>query len=152
MSYAAFDWTIATGAGATVSLETERLSPMLSNTVEAGYLTTAPSYTRDQWLFKVHFKILRASGYIYLNDFFHSHRGGQLFHFRIPVGLFGIPLEFYYADPGGLSPWSSELEIGYGEAPTYLCRFLNQSLAIARREDTVQNYWHTVSPLEIRQV
>jgi len=36
MSYAAFDWTIATGAGATVSLETERLSPMLSNTVEAG--------------------------------------------------------------------------------------------------------------------
>jgi hypothetical protein len=152
MSYDTWDWTILTGVGATCNITTDRLSPVLSNTVEAGYLETGPKYSRDNWLFKVNFKVLRPSGYVYLVNFYHDHRGGQLFYFKLPFGLQGIPLELYSADPGGQSPWSSEVDLGAGEAPTYLARIMNNNLPIVRRDDTVQNYWYSESPLEIRTV
>lgn len=151
MAYSTWDWSKVTGVGATCSIDTERLSPALSDEVQAGYITTAPAFSKDFWLFKINFKVIRSPGYIYLVDFFHSHRGGQLFYFKLPFGLYGIPLEFYTADPGGVSPWSSEKEIGYGEPPTYLVRFMNQSLPITRRDDTAQNYWFSSSPIELRQ-
>lgn len=151
MAYATWDWSKLTGVGATCSIETDRLSPQLSHEVQAGYLVTAPAFTKDFWIFRINFKVLRPSGYIYLIDFFHSHRGGGLFYFRLPFGLYGIPLEFYTADPGGISPWSSELDPGFGEAPTYLVRFTNKSLPLTRRDDTTNNYWFSTSPIELRQ-
>jgi hypothetical protein len=64
--------------------------------------------------------------------------------------LYGIPPEFYTADPGGINPWSSEVEIGYGESPTHLVRIEADSLEADRLQDSVDNYWRV--SIQLRQV
>jgi hypothetical protein len=144
MSYDTFAWTLtedAQGAGYPQTFRPKRLSPILRQTVEAGYMVTRPKFTKDQWVFTTGWKTMKPSGYIYLVDFFNDHRGGTGFYFTWPVGLFGIPPQMYFADPGGISPWSSEVEPGFGESPTYLVRFDMDELDFDRVEGVRNNLW-----------
>lgn len=150
MAYDTFSWDADSGAGNPSAFEARRNSPLLKQDTEAGYTITRPKYTRDFWVFAVTWSLLRPHSYIYLVDFFHDHRGGQAFYFKAPWGLYGIPEELYTADPGGLDPWSSEIEAGYGDPPTYLVRFNSDILPIAKARQI--SCWSTPSPVEFRQL
>jgi hypothetical protein len=150
MAYDTFSWDPDTGAGNPSAFEGRRNSPIVGPDLDAGYAETAPEYTRDLWTFTVSWSILRPASYIYLVDFFHDHRGGLPFYFRQPWGLYGIPPEYETADPGGLSPWSSEVDPGYGDAPTHLVRFNSGVLPIAKARQV--SCWSTTSPVEFRQI
>lgn len=150
MAYDTFSWDKDAGAGNPSAFEGQRNSPIITQESEAGYFPTAPKYTRDFWIFSVSWSLVRPASYIYLMDFWHDHRGGIPFYFKQPWGLYGIPPEFYTADPGGLSPWSSEVEPGYGDAPTYLVRFNSDVIPIAKARQV--SCWTTTRPVEFRQI
>lgn len=150
MAYVTFSWDVDAGAGFPSGLESRRHSPLVTQDSEAGYTLSRPRYTRDYWVFAVTWAIIRPASYVYLVDFFHAHRGGDPFYFKIPWGLYGIPPEYYTADPGGVSPWSSEIEPGYGDAPTYLVRFNSDILPIGKARQV--SCWTTMSPIEFRQL
>jgi hypothetical protein len=144
MAYDTWAWALtedAQGAGYPQRFQPIRTDPRLGQRVEAGYSPTRPKYTKAYWIFNVGWSTLHPSGYIYLVDFFDDHRGGIPFYFTWPVGLYGIPPQLYFADPGGLSPWSSEVEPGFGESPTYLCQFDMDELGAERVEGVSNNYW-----------
>jgi hypothetical protein len=125
----------------------------LSQASDAGYYATRPAFTRDRWLVELEFKMVRPSGFTYIVDFFHDHRGGTPFYFRFYFGLWGIPPEYAIADPGGVSPWSSEIEPGFGDAPTWLVRFdPSMSKLPFSRYRAAENYWEMTSPLVVVQI
>jgi hypothetical protein len=124
---------------------------MLKQDKESGYQQTAPLFTKDCWKFSVEWGLIMPASYIYLVNFWHDHRGGQLFYFAWPWGLYGIPLEMYNADPSGSSPWSSEVDVGFGDAPTYLVYFTQDEFPIERHM-TPENYWKTSGAIELRSV
>lgn len=148
MSYVTWDWSRETGTGNPSALEPRRVSPLMKNENDAGYVFTSPLHTRDYWIFSVSFALIRPQGWVYLVDLFHAHRGGLPFYFLMPWGLYGYPEPFDTADPGGVSPWSSEVEIGYGEGPTWLVRFNSDQLPVTRLKMS-DNYWATSSPIEL---
>jgi len=149
MPYTNWDWAEAGYPnGAFVP---SRKSPLMRNSGDAGYTQTRPMWTRDLWVFNVEYSVIMPEAYIYIVNFWHTMRGGALFYFTWPVGLYGIPPEYYFADPGGLSPWSSEEAIGYGESPEHLVRFGMDELAVSRVMAT-ENYWATSSPIIFEQV
>jgi hypothetical protein len=150
MSYDTFSWDKDVGAGNPSGFEARRQSPIVKQETEAGYTVTRAQYTRDFWLFNVTWTLLRPQGYVYLVQFFHDHRGGTPFYFQPPWGLYGIPPEYETADPGGVSPWSSELEPGYGDSPTYLVRFNSDVLPVSKTRQI--DCWQTTSAIEFRQV
>jgi hypothetical protein len=150
MAYDTWDWNKDTGSGNPSGFEPNRVSPTLKQDKESGNTATRPLYTRDYWIFSVDFSLIRPNGYIYIIDFFHAHRGGLPFYMTWPVGLYGIPPEYYTADPGGLSPWSSEVEPGYGESPTYLVRFNQDQLPVKKARQI--SCWQTSAPMEFRQL
>jgi hypothetical protein len=144
MAYDTWAWALtddAQGVGYPQRFNPKRISPLRKQSVEAGYTVTRPKFTKDYWIFTVGWDTLHPSGYIYLVDFFYDHRGGVAFYFTWPVGLYGIPPQMYFADPGGVSPWSSEVEPGFGESPTYLCRFDMDELSADRVQQVANNYW-----------
>jgi hypothetical protein len=131
------------------------MSPVLYNDTDAGYRMTSPKHTKDRWKASFDYNDnLSPSGFIYLADFYDTHRGGALFYFKIHLGLYGIPYEYYQANPGGINIWDSEIEPGYGDAPTWLVRFDPEmgELAVDRTKLVVNNYWSTVSPIVVVQV
>ena len=149
MAYATWSWTDAglpNGAW-----RTKRRSIRLKNENDSGYPQTRPLYTRDLWTFELEYAVLGPAAYVYVVGFFHDHRGGDLFYLNGPWGLYGIPPEYYVADPGGLSPWSSEIEPGYGDAPTHLVRFGMDELSIERFA-YVSDQWATSAPIIFEQV
>jgi hypothetical protein len=150
MAYDTWSWDRETGAGFPSGFEPSRVSPILTQDKEAGYTPTRPLYTKDFWVFSVEFSLIRPPSYIYMIDFFHDHRGGIPFYFLWPWGLWGIPEQFYTADPGGIDPWSSEVEPGYGDSPTWLVRFNQDRIPIKRSKQL--GHWATSAPLEFRQL
>lgn len=152
MSYVKWDWTTETGSGQPSGFESVRRSPQERHDIDAGYQATSPNYTCDKWLYKVEFACIEPSCFVWLVDFWHAHRGGQFFYFTWPVGLFGLPEELYTADPGGSSPWSSELAPGFGEAMWHLCRFKDDEFPLKRRSSTIENTWATTGAIQIEQV
>ena len=143
-------WNLADGGSGEPNGEFTpiRYSRMLTNESEAGYRYTRAAFTKDYWILKVGWNAMYPSGYIYTMDFFHAHRGGQLFYMKWPLGLYGIPYEYYFADPGGTGVWSSETEIGYGDGPTLLVQFTTDQLS-ASRVMSPENYWQV--SFEVRQ-
>jgi hypothetical protein len=125
-----------------------RVSPILKQDDDAGYQITRPLYTKDHWLFRVDFALIRPASMIYMTDFFHDHRGGTAFYFKTSFGLYGIPETYALADPGGISPWSSEVDPGYGESPTWLVRFVSDRLGFKRLRKH-DNYWGLTEPMEL---
>lgn len=152
MSYTKWDWSVESGSGLPRGFEPVRRSPQRRHETDAGYFETEPKYTRDTWLFRVEWGHIYPQCYIWLVNFWHAHRGGQLFHFTWPVGLYGLPPEFDTADPGGVSPWSSEIEPGYGEAMWHLCRFVGDDFGVRRIDSAIDNLWNTTGAIEIEQV
>lgn len=148
MAYDTWDWDKTTGVGYPSGVELKRQSPTLRQSSDAGYVSTRPAFTRDRWLIGVSFALIRPAGFIYLVDFFHSHRGGTPFYWKCHFGFYGIPYTYELADPGGISPWSSEIDPGYGDAPTWLVRFNADDLPLSRLK-MHDNYWATSSPIEL---
>ena len=149
MAYDTWDWDQAGYPNR--GFQPIRKSPRLMNSGDAGYAQTRPLWTRDLWTFNLEYSVVYPEGFIYIVNFWHSMRGGALFYLPWPVGLYGIPPEYYTADPGGLSPWSSEVEPGYGEGPTHLVRFGMDDLSLSRVA-APENYWFTVAPIVFEQV
>lgn len=150
MSYVQWEWDLsASGSGLPNGEFTPtRHSPLVKNETDAGYRYTRAAFPKDYWTFRVGWNAISPSGYIYVMDFFHSHRGGQLFYMEWPVALYGIPYEYYFADPGGTGIWSSETEIGYGEGPNLLVQFITEEMS-ASRVMGPENYWQLT--FEVRQ-
>lgn len=148
MAYVTWDWS---QSGYPSNFSPSRKSPQLRNENDAAYVQTRPQWTRDLWVISLEFSIIRPASYTYLIDFFHTHRGGAFFYWMWPYGLYGIPPEYYTADPGGLSPWSSELTPGFGEAMTLLVRFGMNEFPVSRRK-TAENIWATTSPIILEQI
>lgn len=128
-----------------------RVSPVLIQDKEAGYQVTRPKFTKDIWKFQIEYARMKPSAYIWLVNFFHLHRGGQLFYFQWPFGGFGIPEEYQEPNPGSPLPFSTEIAVGYGEGPVHIARFVSTELAVKRLR-AHDNYWATTSPIEIVQV
>ncbi len=139
MSYQTLDYS---KSGYPSSFAPKRVSHFLAQDTEAGYSQTSPSFTRDYWSFSVGWAAMSPDSYVYLMNFFHSHRGGQFFYFRWPTGIFGADGStsglsdtdalnapgIYEADPGGVFPFSSEIAQGFGYSPIQLVRFDIQEL------------------------
>lgn len=151
MSYVKWDWSVETGFGPPAGFEPVRRSPQSRHETDAGYFDSEPKYTRDTWLFRVSWGHIHPPCYVRLVNFWHAHRGGQLFYFTWPMGLYGLPPEFDMADPGGVSPWSSELVPGYGEAMWHLCSFKGDEFPVKRLESAIENIWATTGTIEIEQ-
>jgi hypothetical protein len=151
MSYDTFDYTLS---GYPSSFAPKRVSKILKQDTEAGYTATAPAFTKDYWIFTVGWNAMQPDGYVYLVNFFHSHRGGLQFYFRWPTGIFGEAgsriglsdndITKYYtnapdlaASPGSTYPFGSEKEQGFGHSPIYLVKFdmdeLESTLIMARK-------------------
>ncbi len=148
MSYDTFDYSIS---GYPSSFSPRRISKILKQETEAGYTATSAAFTRDYWTFQVGWNAMSPNGYIYLMNFYHSHRGGSLFYFRWPTGQFGaegstsgLSSDYvagapgaYEADPGSSYPFGSETAPGFGYSSIYLVRFdiddMEASLINARK-------------------
>lgn len=148
MAYDTWSWDKDTGTGGPTGFDMDRLSEQLVNENDAGYNFTEPLNTKDRWIFTISFSIIRPQGMVYLTDFFHSHRGGAPFYFRAPWGFYGRPEYLYTADPGGVSPWSSEIEPGFGDSPTWKVYFKSTRLPFSRHQ-TKNNYWYLREPIEL---
>jgi hypothetical protein len=151
MAYVTWDWDRDTGTGYPSKVEIHRLSPVVRSDTESGYQITRSKWTRDRWLIVIDFALIRPTGFIYLVDFFHAHRGGAAFYWMYPYGIYGIPEEMMTADPGGSSPWSSEVEPGFGDAPTWLCRFATDKLPLSRQKRH-DNYMQLSEPIQLIQI
>lgn len=144
MAYETWNWTLdesGGGSGLPQRFLPKRVSPLLKQETEAGYIVTRPKYTKDHWIFQVGWDTMHPAGYVYLANFFYARRGGDLFYFTWPVALYGLPSELYTADPGGISLWASEVEPAYGVSPTWLVRFNQDELNAERVQGVENNYW-----------
>ena len=151
MSYLTWDWDSATGSGWPSAFMPEHVDPILTQESEAGVVSTEPLFTAPHWVFNLEFSVIRPWGYIYLVNWRHTHRGGIPFYFRWPYELAGIPPEAYLADPGGITPWSSEIAPLAGHGPTYLVYWVNDTFQVARRKG-VNNYYNGSGTIQLRSV
>jgi hypothetical protein len=128
---------------------------VLESQTESGHKETASDDVRGRWIFKIGLSHITPEYYIYLVDFFHAHRGGALFYFKVPYGIAGIPEEGGTSIPGGDNPWDSEVEPGAGEGPTYLVRRVQRQFGAKKKfldKGTPENYYETTEDLEFEQV
>lgn len=133
-SWDAWDWVQSSSPNG--SFTATRLSPTVRSNKIAGYQQTRAQNTKDRWNWKIAWEIVSSESFQYIFDFFHAHRGGQLFYMTWLSGLFGMPDELVTATPGGVNPFDSEVVIGYGEGPTILCRFVNDDLTMDKLKHT----------------
>lgn len=148
MAYETWDWD---SIGKACDFNPKRNSPTVRSPDAAGYVKTRTMWTRDLWVFTLNYHFLGPSAYVYLVNFFHTHRGGTLFYFPWPIVLMNYPPMGGDADAGGNQPFDSELDVGFNEGPTILGRFGMDALD-CRRIPNKRNYWRTNSPIIIEQV
>lgn len=149
MAYDTFSWDRDTGAGYPSAFEPRRQNPILTNTDGAAYDAIRPRFSRGRWLFLVSFSIIRPQGFMYLVQWHHDHVG-EAFYFQWPWQMFGTPDAFGEADPGGVSPWASEVTPGFGDPPTHLVYMPQDFLPLSKAKQV--DCWMTTQPIEFQQV
>ncbi len=122
---------------------------------EAGYDTCRPRWTRNRMKIVLEWSgsegMMSPASFNALLEFFWNRRGPALpFYFQVPVGLYGSPDGYSgEADPSGLDPFDTEVDVGYGEGPVYLVRFTQEELPF---RFLFPNHWYTESPVELLKV
>lgn len=149
MPYDTWDWDKITGSGTTCVFRPKRIDPILSQDSESGTSSTEPLFTAGYWIFTIQFSLLKPWNYIWLVDWKHSHRGGTPFYIEWPMEMAGVPEGAEQADPGGISPWSSEIDVGAGQGPTFLMYWMSDDIESDRLFGSV-NYWSSVT-IQLRQ-
>lgn len=152
MAYDSWPWNETVGGEFTPdSFECEWVDPALIQESESGQVSSEPLFTDGYWIFTKEFKGVRPQGFIDFLNFYYDHRGGAPFYFRFPFELAGVPEGAEAADPGGLGPWPSEVEVGAGEAFTKLVIWQQDSLRF-KRLPTEENYWEITGSIVLRQI
>ena len=152
MPYESWSWNAIVGGEFTPDdFECEWNDPIFSQESESGQISSEPLFTNGFWVFTMDFKCVRPWSFVDFINFYYRHRGGLPFYFRFPFELAGIPEEAYYADPGGLGPWASEVEPGAGESFTKLVVWLQDSMKF-KRIHSYENIWEINGQIVLRQI
>lgn len=151
MAYDTWDWDPTTGSGRETGFLANPVDPLLSQGSESGAFSTEPLYTSGFWLVELKFGALRPWNYIWLVNWKYTHRGIP-FYWRWPFEMAGAPDEIEFADPGGLSPWSSEVEVLAGYGPTFLMLWVDDDFPVSRVPNVQNNYWEAARAVTLRQV
>jgi hypothetical protein len=151
MVYDTWDWSPVTGSGMPSGFMPDRVDPDLAQEAESGVITSEPQYTAGHWVFDLEFSMIRPWSWIWLIDWKHLHRGKIPFYWRFPYEMAGIPPGAELADPGGITPWSSEIAVMAGYGPTYLVVWMNDNLKVSRKNHA-NNYWSTTGAIQLRSI
>ena len=100
---------------------------------EGGYKETRARHTRIVKIFEVEWDSLPTSEYLALLEFWRARNGGaDAFYWQFPLEMYGEPgWGGYDADPPDSSSGSgyeTDYEVGWGEGPKFLVRFLDDEL------------------------
>jgi hypothetical protein len=141
MALETFSWDKDTGAGRPSSYSVELDDPIIRSPKGTGIQQTRPKNPIAKWIFYVGFSFLRPQCHKYVFDFYHTHRGGQLFYFQWPFSMYGAPTGFGGAPLGDPTDiWDTAIASGFGMGPIRICWFDMDRMKADRRH-SAENYW-----------
>ena len=145
-----FSYDKETGASYPSSFSCRLIDPVVRSPKGTGIVQTRPENPIAKWQFTLNFSFVHPSEWVYVHDFWYAHRGGALFYFQWPMGLYGIPsfggVPLY--DPTYI--WDTAITTGFGEGPVKICYFDMDELGYVRKSG-IENYWTLETSLIIME-